>query len=51
MSDEENCKGPGMFVLLSFLVGTAVGVGLVLLAERKKREDVEAGYEEGPLFV
>jgi hypothetical protein len=51
MSDEEKCKGMSMLTLLSFLVGTAVGVGLVLLAERKKREDVESGYDEGPLFV
>jgi hypothetical protein len=51
MSEEEKGKGPGMFALLSFLVGTAVGVGIVLLAERKKQSDVEAGYEEGPLFV
>jgi hypothetical protein len=51
MSDEEKCKGTGMFALLSFLVGTAVGVGLVLLAERKKQNDTESGYDEGPLFV
>jgi hypothetical protein len=51
MSDEEKCKGTGMLALLSFLVGTAVGVGLVLLAERKKQDDTESGYDEGPLFV
>jgi hypothetical protein len=51
MSDEEKCKGPGALMVLSFLVGTAIGVGLVLLAERKNQEDIEAGYEEGPLFV
>ncbi|HTY20077.1 MAG TPA: hypothetical protein VMC44_00440 [Geobacteraceae bacterium] len=51
MSDEEKSKGSGMFALLSFLVGTAVGVGLVLLAERKRQDDTEAGYDEGPLFV
>ena len=51
MSDEEKSKGLGMFALLSFLVGTAVGVGLVLLAERKKQDDIESGYDEGPMFV
>jgi len=51
MSDEEKSKGSGMLPLLSFLVGTAVGVGLILLAERKKHDDTEAGYDEGPLFV
>jgi hypothetical protein len=51
MTDDEKCKGPGALMLLSFLVGTAVGVGLILLAERKQQEDIEAGYEEGPLFV
>jgi hypothetical protein len=51
MAEEEKGKGPGILVLLSFLVGTAVGVGVVLLAERKRREDTEASYGEGPLFV
>jgi len=51
MADEEKCKGPGMLVLLSFLVGTAVGVGMVLLAERKMQNQTEAAYGEGPLFV
>jgi hypothetical protein len=51
MSEEEKSKSSGMFALLSFLVGTAVGVGIVLLVERKKQDDIEAGYDEGPLFV
>ena len=51
MSDEEKNKGTGMFALLSFLVGTAIGVGLVLLAERKIADETESGYDEGPLFV
>jgi hypothetical protein len=51
MSDEEKSTGSGMLALLSFLVGTAVGVGVVLLIERKKQDDTEAGYDEGPLFV
>jgi hypothetical protein len=51
MADGDKSTGPGVLVLLSFLVGTAVGVGLVLLAERKLQEDTEAGYGEGPLFV
>lgn len=51
MADEEKNKGPGILVLLSFLVGTAVGVGVVLLAERKHQDDTEASYGEGPLFV
>jgi len=51
MSDEVKCKSSAMFALLSFLVGTAIGVGLVLLAERKKEDEIEAGYDEGPLFV
>jgi hypothetical protein len=51
MADGDKCNGPGVLVLLSFLVGTAVGVGLVLLAERRLQDDTEAGYGEGPLFV
>jgi len=51
MADEEKCKGPGILVLLSFLVGTAVGVGVVLLAERKMQDETEATYGEGPMFV
>lgn len=51
MADDEKGKGPNIIVLLSFLVGTAVGVGLVLLAERKMQDDTEATYGEGPLFV
>ena len=51
MSEEEKSKGPFVYALLSFLVGTAVGVGLVLLSERKKQNEIETGYDEGPLFV
>jgi hypothetical protein len=51
MSEEEKSKSTGILPLLSFLVGTAIGVGLVILAERKKLDDIESGYEEGPLFV
>lgn len=51
MADDEKCKGPGMLVLLSFLVGMAVGVSMVLLAERKMQDETEASYGEGPLFV
>ena len=51
MAEEEKSKGPGMLVLLSFLVGTAVGVGMVLLAEKKMQNEADAAYGEGPLFV
>jgi hypothetical protein len=51
MEDGDKSRGPGILVLLSFLVGTAVGVGMVLLAERKLQDEAEAGYGEGPLFV
>jgi hypothetical protein len=51
MADDEKSKGSNIIVLLSFLVGTAVGVGLVLLAERKQQDDTEAAYGEGPMFV
>ncbi len=51
MADVEKSKGAGTIMLLSFLVGTAIGVGLILLAEKQKNEDVEGGYGEGPLFV
>ena len=51
MADDEKRKGSGALVLLSFLVGTAVGVGLILLAERKQQDNTEEGYGEGPLFV
>jgi hypothetical protein len=51
MADDEKGKSSNIIVLLSFLVGTAVGVGLVLLAERKMQDDTEATYGEGPLFV
>ena len=51
MTDDEKCKGPGTLVLLSFQVGTAVGIGMILLAERKMQNENDATYGEGPLFV
>jgi hypothetical protein len=51
MADVERSKASGTIMLVSFLVGTAIGVGLILLAEKQKNEDIERGYGEGPLFV
>lgn len=50
MSDCEKISGSAT-VLLSFLAGTALGVGLFLLLAPKKREHEEYGNEEGPLFI
>ena len=50
MSDIEKDSSTGT-VLLSFLVGTAVGVGLVLLLVPKKRGTDEYKDDEGPLFI
>ena len=37
--------------LISFLAGAALGVGLVLVAESKKRGLDDAAYGEADLFV
>jgi hypothetical protein len=37
--------------LISFLAGAALGVGLVLVAESKKRGADDAAYGEADLFV
>ncbi|KAF0221152.1 MAG: hypothetical protein FD174_650 [Geobacteraceae bacterium] len=50
MSDIEK-QTSSVTVLLSFLVGSAVGVGLVLLLAPKKRENDEFKDDEGPLFI
>jgi hypothetical protein len=49
MSEEENGMGTGM-VLLSFLVGAAVGSSVVMLLNQKDSENGDSS-EDGPLFI
>ncbi|GAM10735.1 hypothetical protein OR1_03029 [Geobacter sp. OR-1] len=50
MAEEESGMGTGM-VLLSFLVGAALGSSLVLLLKQNESEDQESSSEDGPLFI
>jgi len=53
----EDCKVPGkkcldgLPVLITFLVGAAVGVGVVLLTELKSRQTDDKDYGDADLFV
>ncbi len=45
-------KGPeGTTMLISFLAGAAIGVGLVLFAESKTKSRDESAYGDADLFV
>ena len=50
MAEEENGMGTGM-VLLSFLVGAALGSSLVILLKQNESESDDSSSEDGPLFI
>ena len=50
MAEEECGMSTGM-VLLSFLVGAAVGSSLVLLLKQSEQENGDSSSEDGPLFI
>ena len=49
--ERENCGTDGMPMLISFLVGAALGVGIVLFAETKAAQDGDRDYGDADLFV
>lgn len=55
MADEKKACGKkgldGMPLLLSFLAGAAIGVGLILFAESKTENADDSSYGEADLFV
>ena len=50
MVEEESGMSTGM-VLLSFLVGAAVGSTLALLFKQGESDSDDSSSEEGPLFI
>jgi len=50
MAEEENGMGTGM-VLLSFLVGAALGSSLVVMLKQNESEDSDSSSDDGPLFI
>jgi hypothetical protein len=50
MAEEENGMGTGM-VLLSFLVGAALGSSLVILLNQNEAAGNDSSSEDGPLFI
>lgn len=50
MTDEEKGTNLGT-VLLSFLTGAALGIGLTLLYSHREQDDQEGEYDDGPLFI
>lgn len=52
MAEEKKVQGQfGVDVLVSFLAGAAIGVGLILFAESKSKSDDDSAYGEADLFV
>ncbi len=55
MSEECKVKGKkcvdGLPVLITFLMGAAVGVGIVLFTEAKTKHDEGKDYGDADLFV
>lgn len=49
MTEEEKGKGMGT-MLLSFLTGAALGIGLTLLYSHSDRNNDDE-YDDGPLFI
>lgn len=49
MTDEEKGSSIGT-VLLSFLTGAALGIGLTLLYAQQQHDDQDE-YDDGPLFI
>lgn len=50
MTDEEKGTSLGT-VLLSFLTGAALGIGLTLLYAQSEHDDNDSECEDGPLFI
>ena len=50
MTDEDKGTNIGT-VLLSFLTGAALGIGLTLLYAQREHDDQDAEYDDGPLFI
>lgn len=50
MSEEQNGMGAGM-VLLSFVVGAALGSTLVLLLQKSEENKDETSQDDSPLFI
>lgn len=50
MTEEEKGKGMGT-VLLSFLTGAALGIGLTLLYSQSDRNNDDSEHDDGPLFI
>lgn len=55
MAEEKNVQEKngvdGVSMLISFLAGAAVGVGLILFAESKAKEKKDTSYGDADLFV
>jgi hypothetical protein len=49
--EQEKCGIDGMPMLISFLVGAAIGVGMVLLVESRSARDDGKDYGDADLFV
>jgi len=49
--EQEKCGIDGIPMLISFLVGAAIGVGMVLFAESRSASDDEKDYGDADLFV
>lgn len=47
----DKCCSDGVPMLISFLVGAAIGVGLVLFAEKKAAHEADRDYGDADLFV
>lgn len=50
MAEEENGMGTGM-ILLSFLVGAALGSSLLLLLKQNESDNADSSSDDGPLFI
>jgi hypothetical protein len=49
--EQEKSGIDGVPMLISFLVGAAIGVGIVLFAESKAARDDDKDYGDADLFV
>ena len=49
--EQERCGIDGIPMLISFLVGAAVGVGMVLFAESRAAHELDRDYGDADLFV
>jgi hypothetical protein len=49
--EQGKCGIDGVPMLISFLVGAAIGVGIVLFAESQSARDDDKDYGDADLFV